>query len=105
MEIIILPQCKKEIEEFPYDVQVDLADHLSDLAGGLNPGMPISRKMKGMGQNVFELRLRERFGIFRVIYFIKKNESIYLIHGFQKKSEKTLKKNIKVSLQRIKGLL
>ena len=105
MDVVVLPQCQKEIEEFPQRVKEDLLDAVSDLKEGLLLSMPISRRMEGMGPGVFELRFRERAGIFRVIYFVKKGDAIYLIHGFQKKNNKTPQKNIEVSIQRIKRLL
>jgi phage-related protein len=102
MDIVVLPQCKKEIDEFPLKVREDLLDAISDLKAGVILSMPLSRKMEGMGVGVFELRFKERSGIYRVIYFIKKSDAIYLIHGFQKKTNKTPQRNIEVSLQRIK---
>ena len=102
MDIVVLPQCKKEIDEFPLKVREGLLDAISDLKAGVILSMPISRKMEGMGAGVFELRFKERSGIYRVIYFIKKGDAIYLIHGFQKKTNKTPQKNIEVSVQRIK---
>ena len=64
--------------------------------------MPLSQKMQGMGAGIFELRFKDRTGIYRVIYYIKKGDAIFLIHGFKKKTQKTPQKNIDVSLQRIK---
>lgn len=105
MEIVVLPQCRKEIEEFPMKVKAELLDAISDLTAGILISMPVSRKMEGLGSGIFELRFRERMGIFRVIYLIKKGDAIYLVHAFQKKTNKTPHKNINVSLQRIKRLL
>lgn len=104
MDIVVLPQCRKEIEEFPLKVREELLDTMSDLKEGVLLSMPVSRKMEGMGPGVFELRFKDRTGIFRVIYFIKKDDAIYLIHGFQKKANKTPRRNIDVALQRIKRL-
>ena len=102
MDVVILPQCKKEIDEFPLKVREELLDAISDLRASVIISMPVSRKMVGIGAGVFELRFKERSGIYRIIYFVKKGDAIYLIHGFQKKSNKTPKKNIEVSIQRIK---
>lgn len=102
MDIVILPQCKKEIDEFPLRVREELLDAISDLRAGVILSMPVSRKMMGMGAGVFELRFKERSGIYRIIYYVKKGDAIFLIHGFQKKTNKTPQKNIEVSVQRIK---
>lgn len=102
MDIVILPQCKREIDDFPLSVREELLDAISDLKAGILLTMPLSKKMEGMGPGIFELRFKERSGIYRVLYYIKKGDAIYLVHGFQKKTQKTPQKNIDVSLQRIK---
>lgn len=100
MDVIVLSQRKRELEEFPEKVREDLLDALRDLGEGLSLTMPFSRKMSGMGEGVYELRFRER----SCIYMIKKNDAIYLVHGFKKKTNKTPQKNIEVALQRIKRI-
>ena len=105
MDIVVLPQCRKEIEFFPDSVKEDLLDAISDLRSGVVLTMPISRRMMGLPPNIFELRFCDRAGIFRVIYYIKKGDAIYLIHAFQKKSNKTSRQDIEVSLTRIKRLV
>ena len=102
MVIVILSQCKKEIDKFPLAVKEELLDSISDLSAGVILSMPLSQKMEGMGTGVYELRFKERSGIYRVIYFIKKNDAIYLIHAFQKKTNKTSLKNKNISILRIK---
>ena len=104
MKIIVLHTCSKEIQGFSEKVKLDLFELVNDLSSGLSLSMPLSKKMLGMGKNVFELRLKDRNGIFRVIYFIKKEEAIYLIHAFQKKTQKTPKRNIDLAIKRIKGI-
>ncbi len=105
MDVLILNSCSKEIEDFPEVIKVDLFEAINDLKSGLTLSMPLSRRMEGMGPGVFELRLKDRSGIYRVIYFFKKGDAIYLVHGFQKKTNKTPQKNIDVALMRIKRLL
>lgn len=105
LNVIILPQCRKEIEDFPLSIREALLDAISDLSAGVLLTMPLSKKLESAGNKIFELRFKERSGIYRVIYYIKKKEAIYLVHGFQKKTQKTPKKNIEVSLQRIKRFI
>ena len=102
MDVVILDQCQKEIDDFPLSVREELLDAIGDLRAGVLLTMPLSQKMQGMGAGIFELRFKDRTGIYRVIYYIKKGDAIFLIHGFKKKTQKTPQKNIDVSLQRIK---
>ena len=105
MDVVIIEQCAKEIYDFPLSVKEQLLDALNDLKAGVIIPMSISRKMSGIGKGVYELRLKERSGIYRIIYYIKKDDAIYLVHGFQKKTNKTPQRHIDVSVQRIKRLI
>ena len=103
--VSILKQCEKELKEFPEVVREDLADALALLEEGVNLSMPLSRPMPAIGKGVHELRLKERSGIYRVVYFIRRQSEIWLIHAFQKKSQQTPKENIELAKQRLKGVL
>ena len=103
--ISIIKQCHKELKDFPEAVKEDLADALALLDEGVNLSMPLSRPMPSIGSGVHELRLKDRSGIYRIVYFIRKQADIYLIHAFQKKSQKTPKENIELAKQRLKGVL
>jgi len=47
------------------------------------------KPMNGIGPGVSEIRIRERDGAFRVIYVAKLEDAIYVLHCFQKKTQKT----------------
>ena len=103
--ISITKQCEKELKEFSEKIREDLADALALLDEGLNLSMPLSRPMPSIGKGVHELRFRDRSGVYRVIYYIRKQADIMLIHAFQKKSQQTPLENIELAKQRLKGLL
>jgi hypothetical protein len=58
MDIVVLPQCKKEIDDFSLKIREELLDAISDLKAGVILSMLISRKMEGMGAGVSSLGLR-----------------------------------------------
>ena len=101
-EVIILNVCKKEMVNFPKEVLEDLLDAISLLTQGLTLNMPLSRPMPKVDKNVHELRLKDKNGIYRFFYVVKKKEAIYLVHAFQKKTQKTPKKNIALVKKRIR---
>ena len=103
--ISIVKQCEKELKDFPETVREDLADALALLDEGVNLSMPLSRPMPSIGSGVHEIRLKDRSGVYRVVYFIRKQADIWLIHAFQKKSQQTPKENIELAKQRLKGVL
>ena len=99
-----LPQCAKEIAEFPEEVREDLADALARLDEGHTLSMPLSRPMTSIGKGVHELRFRDRAGIYRVIYVLVGAGAIYLVHAFVKKDKRTPMPNIDLAKRRLKEL-
>lgn len=103
--IEIVRACEKELKEFPEEVRGDLADALARLEAGLNLSMPLSRPMPSIAPGAHELRFRDRSGIYRVVYWIRRKNEIWLVHAFKKKTQQTPSLNIEVAKQRIRRLL
>ena len=61
--------------------------------------------MPTVGRGVSEIRIRDAAGAFRVIYVAKFSGAVYVLHCFQKKTEKTAKKDIDLAEQRFRNLL
>lgn len=102
--VTILKTCERELKDFPEEVRGDLADALARLDEGLNLSMPLSRPMPSIGNGVHELRFRDRSGIYRIVYFIRRSKDIWLIHAFKKKSQKTPPESIELAKQRLRSL-
>lgn len=102
MALEILKQCDKELEAWPEDVREDLADVIARLERGQMLSMPLSRPMPSIGPGVHELRFKDRSGIYRVIYFLAGAGRIWLLHAFQKKTQKTPSQNIEVAKDRLR---
>ena len=103
--IHILKSCHREISNLPTEIKEYLADALARLQEGHNLSMPLSRPMPSIGRGVHELRLKDKSGIYRVIYFVKTKSNIYLLHSFKKKTNKTPKESIETAKNRLKGVL
>ena len=61
--------------------------------------------MSTVGPGVREIRIRDKGGAFRVIYVAKFNDAIYVLHCFQKKSQKTSVEDIALATRRYKELI
>ena len=85
--IEIIRACEKEIAALPEVIREDLADALARLEAGLVLSMPLSRPMQDIGKGVHELRLRDRAGIYRIFYFLRRHSSIYLLHAMKKTTQ------------------
>jgi phage-related protein len=64
--------------------------------------MPLNRPLANIRLGLSELRLKDRYGQYRFLYFIKKGEAIYMLHAFKKKTEELPKKEENVVLKRLK---
>jgi phage-related protein len=98
------PRCRRVIDGFPLEIREDLADAVARLEEGHKLAMPLSRPMPSIGAGVHELRLRDRSGVYRVIYVVVRARHIDLVHAFKKTSQKTPKTDIDLAKARIKEI-
>jgi phage-related protein len=63
------------------------------------------KSMSTVGQGVQEIRVRDASGAFRVIYVAKYADAVYVLHCFQKKTQKTAKKDLDLATKRYRDLL
>jgi len=62
------------------------------------------KPMNAVGRGVREIRVRDDRGIFRVLYVAKFGDTIFLLHCFQKKAQKTAMGDIEIASRRYKEL-
>jgi phage-related protein len=66
-------------------------------------GTPVDFKpMQSVGAGAYELRVRDAAGAFRAVYVTKFADAIYVLHAFQKKTQKTPKADVALARQRYK---
>lgn len=63
------------------------------------------KPMPTIGQGVAEIRIRDAAGAFRVIYVAKFADAVYVLHCFQKKSQKTGKTDLDLAERRYRELV
>ena len=61
--------------------------------------------MNTVGPGVKEIRIRDAAGAFRVIYVARFADAVYVLHCFQKKTQKTSKVDLDLASQRYRDLL
>lgn len=92
----------EKLKEFPDGIKQDIGADLRRLQIG---GAPLdSKPMKSIAQGVYELRDSDRRSWYRVIYYIKIKETVYVLHSFTKKSSKTPKADLNIATERLKNL-
>ena len=67
-------------------------------AGGRNPDD--WKPMVGIGPGACEIRVGDSTGAYRVIYVAKFKDAVYVLHAFQKKSQKTTRADLDLAKQR-----
>lgn len=80
-----------------------MGHQLDQVQNGLEPDD--WKPMNSVGKGVKEIRIRDASGAFRVIYVAKFAAAVYVLHCFQKKTEKTSKADLDLATKRYRDLL
>ncbi len=75
------------------------------IQSGIKLTEPQSKPMKAIHKSAFELRIKDKKGIYRVIYVLNIGNKILIPHAFTKTSQKTPQKEIKLSIKRLQELI
>jgi phage-related protein len=86
-------------------VRRELGKAIFDLQKGVILSMPLSRSMASIAPGAAELRVRDRSGNFRVLYYSRSARGILVFHAFLKKSQTTPKHEMELGRRRLKELL
>lgn len=92
-----------DLRAFPSVARREAGHQIDQVQRGLEPDD--WKPMGTIGSGVREIRIRDAFGAFRVIYVAKFAAVIYVLHCFQKKTEKTPKADIDLAAERYRYLL
>lgn len=92
-----------DLRAFPDEARRQAGYQIARVQNGLEPAD--SKPMRTIGQGVREIRIREATGAFSLIYIAKFADAIYVLHCFQKKSQKTSKRDLDLAAQRYRDLL
>ena len=61
--------------------------------------------MSTVGSGVREIRIREKDGAFRLIYTATLADAVYVLHCFQKKTQKTRAEDVELARRRYNDLI
>lgn len=92
-----------DLRGFPIAARREAGHQLDQVQQGRDPDD--WKPMGTIGQGVREIRIRETDGAFRVIYVAKFEAAIYVLHCFQKKTQKTSREDVALATRRYKDLL
>lgn len=91
-----------DLRDFPISAKRQAGYQLDRLQNGLEPAD--WKPMKTIGSGVREIRIRDEGGAFRVIYVAKLKDVVFVLHCFQKKTQKTRKTDLDIAARRFRDL-
>ena len=89
------------LRDFPAEVRREAGFELDAVQRGLMPSD--FKPMLNIGVGVYELRIHV-LGEWRILYVAKRPEAIYVLHAFQKKTQKTRREDIELTIRRYKQI-
>ncbi len=98
-------KAKDFVRSLDIDAKREIGSLLMLLQTGFKLGEPQSKPMKMIHHLAFELRIKDRKGIYRIIYVLSIGNKILIPRAFTKKSQKTPIKDIELSIKRLQELL
>ncbi len=93
----------KDLLSFPAEARQDAGYQLHRVQNGLNP--EDWKPFQTIGSGVKEIRINDDGNAFRIMYIAQFSEKIYVLHSFQKKSQKTRSKDIEIAKARFNAVL
>ncbi len=90
-----------DLEGFPVEARRQAGYQLYRVQSGLDPDD--WKPIVAVGSGVYEIRIHEA-GEYRIFYIAKRENAIYVLHAFQKKTQKTRQADIDLAKQRLKNL-
>jgi len=100
--VIFVGTSLDDVKAFPPDARRAAGFQIHSVQAGREPDD--WKPVKAVGAGVIEIRIHED-GEFRVILVAKFQEAVYVLHAFQKKSQKILKKDILIARNRYATVL
>lgn len=91
-----------DLRNFPEEARKQAGFELFAVQQGLEPSD--WKTMNSIGPGVREIRVRV-LGEWRVIYLAKLDDAIYVLHAFQKKTQKTSKSDLELARKRYRSLI
>jgi phage-related protein len=102
LDVDWLGDSRDVVRGYARDVRVAIGNELRLLQTGEKPVH--ARPLKTVGRGVWELKISEAEGQFRVVYVVKRNDRIYVLHAFQKKTQQTPQRDIDLAKARFKEI-
>lgn len=102
-KLLFVGRSREDLRAFPQSARKAAGGELENLQKGAEPND--WKPMKTVGPGVAEIRIQDQTGAYRVIYIAKLKDAIYVLHCFEKKSQKTGRADIALASARYRSLV
>ncbi|MDX2346510.1 MAG: type II toxin-antitoxin system RelE/ParE family toxin, partial [Legionella sp.] len=102
-KIIFIGNALDNIKKFSLEGKREAGHQLDRIQRGKEP--LDWKPMQGIASGAREIRFCDRNRIYRVIYVAKFEETVYVLHAFQKKTQKTSQSDIEMAKKAFKRVL
>jgi phage-related protein len=92
-----------DLRSFPGSGRRAMGFQIDLVQQGLDPAD--WKPMPTVGAGVREIRVRDETGAYRAIYIAKLSDAVYVLHCFQKKTQKTPKSDLELAKTRLQQVL
>jgi phage-related protein len=89
---------KEHLSGFPEAVRTDIGHQLYRVQLGYEP--TDWKPIPAIGPGIREIRCKDHTGIYRAVYLATKAEAVHVYHAFQKKTQRTSKRDLEVAKAR-----
>jgi phage-related protein len=93
----------KDLLSFPAEAKQDAGYQLHRIQNGLNA--EDWKPFQSIGTGVKEIRISDGGNAFRIMFVAKFEGKIYVLHSFQKKTQKTRSKDIELAKSRYNAIV
>src|SRR5712692_5963060 len=90
------------LRDFPGEARREAGHELYQVQRGRNPSD--WKPMPTIGAGVREIRIRDAVGAYRVIYIATFADAIHVLHAFEKKTQKTARRDLELATARLRQL-
>ncbi|CAI8977528.1 hypothetical protein EMIT048CA2_60016 [Pseudomonas chlororaphis] len=101
-DVVFVGSALRDLRAFPLDARRAAGFQLDLLQQGEQPYD--CRSMKTVGPGVFEIRISEDSGAFRVFYVANRPAAIYVLHAMRKTTRKTEARDIELARARLQEI-
>lgn len=100
--IVFLGDSLDIVRAFPEQARRQAGFELRRVQHGLDPSN--WKPMRIVGAGAREIRVRDANGAFRLLYIASFADAVYVLHAFQKKTQKTANRELDIAASRLRLL-